>query len=208
MLALLYGAGPPLAIDESLPRLDVEARLARVADVLGLSDERPQREIAGPGETGSVTLNSRLVEKMRNEQYAKRTPIIPWVSYAVEKAIEVWRQRVTPKNGGPAELRTYYLAPLAFAEQNECYMAISGEDGVLFNVMRSDAKYTNNIRNGSLLYAREVSPCVSICCERYLELRSGLIKANADILELRQKNRKLRDALKRLEPREKKKTAP
>ena len=197
MLALLYGDGPPVAVDESLPRLDVEARLARIAEILGLSDEQPSREIAGPEETGSVILNCRLVEHMRDEKYAKRTPIVPWISYAVKNAIEVWRQTVTPKDGGPTESRTYYLAPLAFAEQNECYMAISGEDGVLFNIIRSDASYTNNIRSGSLLYAKGVSPCVSICCKRYLELRSDLIKARAEVLELQQRNRKLRDDLKR-----------
>ena len=207
MLALLFGAKPPLGVDENLPGLAVADRLAKVAELLGLSDEQPRREIIGPGETGTVILNGRLVEKMRDEQYAKRTPIIPWISYAVENAIEVWRQTVTPKGGGPTELRTYYLAPLAFAEEHECYMAISGEDGVLFNIMRSDASYANNIRSGSLIYAREVSPCVSICCDRYLELRSDFIQANAEVLELRQRNRKLKDRLARL-GQGKKKTAP
>lgn len=198
MLALLYGTGAPVAIEENLPGLEVETRLKKVAELLGLSKERPSREIKGPAETGSVTLNGRLVEKMRDEQYAKRTPIIPWVSFAVENAIEVWQQSVTPGKGGPAELRTYYLAPLAYAKEHECYMAICGEDGVLFNVMRSDASYTNNIRRGSLLYAKEVSQCVSICCERYLELRANYIRANAEVLELQQKNRKLREMVKRL----------
>jgi len=198
MLALLYGDGPPLAIDENLPGLDVDERLRKVAELLGLSDQQPSRQIVCPGDLGTLTLNGRLVQKMRDDQYAKRTPIIPWVSCAVENAIEVWRQSVTPKNGGPTELRTYYLAPLAFAQEHECYMAIAGEDGVLFNIMRSDASYTNNIRNGSLIYAKEVSPCKKICCERYLELRSNYIQANAEVLELQQRNRKLREAQKRL----------
>jgi hypothetical protein len=197
MIALLYGDGAPEDLDESLLLMVVDARLAKVASVLGLTAERPSLTIPGPGGTNSVTLNARILDKMREPEYAHRAAIVPWVPHAIQNAVEIWRQTVTPKNGGPTEARTYYLAPLAFAEQNECYMAISGEDGVAFNVMRARATYANKMRNGELIYARAASTCVNICCKRYLELRGNLVKANAEVLELRQKNRKLKDALKR-----------
>jgi hypothetical protein len=197
MLALLFGSEAPAPVDENLPGMEVERRLARIAEILGLSSANPERVILGPAKT-TAKLNFRLIEKMRGKEYAKRAPIVSWAPSAVENAAEIWRQSIAPANGGTPELRTYFFAPLSFAEQNECYLSISGEDGQLFNIIRCTARYANNIRAGELIYARQVSECVDTCCKQYLELRTELVKANAEVLELSQRNRKLNERLGRL----------
>src|ERR1700737_4988516 len=96
MLALLYATGPPVPIDGALPTLEVDVRLATVTTLLGISATVPEVRVSGPGETGSYVVNNRLIEKMRDEAYAKRTPFIPWAPHDVANAIEVWRREATP----------------------------------------------------------------------------------------------------------------
>jgi hypothetical protein len=71
MLALLYGTVPPVSLNENLPSLDVDKRLGIVAQILGLSEATPERKICGPGETGPVIINGRLINKMRDEAYGR-----------------------------------------------------------------------------------------------------------------------------------------
>lgn len=195
VLALLFGVEPP-PIDEDLVRLPVAERAERIAGILGLSAAMPTREVMDSW--GNVVyLSDRIIEKLRTEAYVKRVPLIPWAPHAVQNAVEVWEQSVTPPGSSIAELRRYYLAPLAGLREHECYIAIAGEDKILFNIIRADGNYANNIRQGRLLQRRDAPPCIATCCEQFTRLRRELVQARAEILDLRQKNRKLKTRIER-----------